>query len=357
MLKADIFKNLRDFSLNVNINVAKGRTLVLIGENGAGKSTFLNILSGLIAPDTGEITLNDRIIFSSESKISVSSEERNTGHLFQSYALFPHMSVYENIAFGLTCKKIPKEKINELVSEQMEAMHISDFADVNVKNLSGGQKQRVALARALVLKPDILLLDEPLAAVDVRMQSEMRRELRQRIKAAKIPCVIVTHTLTDALELGDDVAIIERGRIIQSGKPEDVFKKPKSGFVARFTGMENIFRGIAENNNIHKAAETEIRIGEVILHTITEEKGEVIVGIRAEEIILSKEPLDSTARNMLKGKVSEINWNGALSRVIVDTGIPITVAVTQNSMERLNLQTGQEIYVIFKAPAVHVFPA
>lgn len=355
MLSVKIKKKLRDFTLDAELSINKGETLVLIGENGAGKSTLLNIISGLVMPDEGKIMLEGNIVFSSSEDISITAEERNAGHLFQSYALFPHMSVFDNIAFGLKCIKMQKERINELVNNQMAAMHISDLSSVNVKSLSGGQRQRVALARALVLKPKILLLDEPLAAVDVRMQAEMRHELRQRIKAADIPCLIVTHTLTDALELGDNVAIIENGKIIQSGRPEEVFKKPKSGFAARFTGMENIFRGTAGKTK--SGNETELKIKNVVLHTISDIEGDVIAGIRAEEILFSKEPLDSTARNILKGKVHEIHWNGALSRVVVDTGILITGAVTQKSMERLNLKKGDEIFVIFKASAVHVFPA
>ncbi|MBP2134153.1 molybdopterin-binding protein [Methanomicrobium sp. W14] len=355
MLSVDVNMKLRDFRLDVSFSVSDGETLVLIGENGAGKSTILNIISGLLTPESGKIALGDDIYYSSEKKIFVPPDERSTGHLFQSYALFPHLSVFDNIAFGLRLKNVPKNEIEMLVNEQMETMMISEYSPVNVRNLSGGQRQRVALARALVLKPGILLLDEPLAAVDVRMQAEMRRELHHRIKAEHIPCIVVTHTLSDAIELGDKVAILEKGKIIQMGKPEEVFKKPASGFVAQFTGMENIFRGYAERTG--PSEDTEIHVGDVVLHAITDITGDVIAGIRAEEILFSTGPVKSSARNILKGTVSEIHWNGPLSRVIVDAGIQFTGVMTHKSIEDLNLHTGQEIYVIFKAPAINVFPS
>jgi len=353
MLFVNVRKKLRDFCLDVSLSVSGGETLVLIGENGAGKSTLLNLISGLTEPDEGEIKLGEKILYSGSKNLSVRSEERKTGHLFQSYALFPHLSVFDNVAFGLRCRGLSKEETEKPVTEQLEAMQISELSSVNVKSLSGGQRQRVALARSLILKPEILLLDEPLSAVDVRMQAEMRCELRQRIRDTDIPCIIVTHTLTDALELGDRVAIIEKGRIIQDGRPEEVFKNPVSYFVARFTGMENMFRGRTEC----AGDEVRIDIGPVKLYAATELAGDVIAGIRAEEIILSKEPIKTTARNILKGRVYDIQWNGIFSRVVVDTGVMISAIVTRKSMEELNLYTGQELYVVFKVSAVHTFPA
>jgi molybdate transport system ATP-binding protein len=243
MLSIDAVKTLRDFSLEVSLTIREGETLVLIGENGAGKSTVLNLISGLLSPDRGEITLAGRKLFSDRFRINIPTEERKIGHLFQSYALFPHLSVFENIAFGLRCRRLQKAEIADIVAGQLAALHLADLADVNVGRLSGGQRQRVALARSLVLEPDLLLLDEPLAAVDVRAQGAMRRELRDRIRQAGIPCVIVTHTLKDALDLGDRVCLLEAGKVILEGTPEEVLQSRENAFIASFACDYQHFTG------------------------------------------------------------------------------------------------------------------
>ena len=238
MLSVHAARHLRDFTLDVTLSVRPGEILVLIGENGAGKSTVLNLVSGILTPDTGEITLGGRTLFSSEQRIDLPTERRKIGHLFQSYALFPHMTVAENVAFGLSCRKTPKRKIADVVAEQLQSMHLSDLADVNVGRLSGGQRQRVALARALVLKPELLLLDEPLAAVDMRVKETMRKELHDQIRNAGIPCVVVTHSLQDVLELADRTCFIEEGRVAAAGTPDEVLGMRNNEFIASFAGLE-----------------------------------------------------------------------------------------------------------------------
>jgi ABC-type sulfate/molybdate transport systems ATPase subunit len=236
MLEFRAVRKLRDFVLDLALSVLPGETLVLIGENGAGKSTVLNLISGILTPDEGEITLGDKILFSSEERINLPPETRNIGHLFQSYALFPHMTVAENVAFGLRCRKLPEPEIKRAVAEQLETINLSELADVNVGRLSGGQRQRVALARALVLDPDLLLLDEPLAAVDMRSQAAMRRELRERIQKTGIPCIVVTHSLRDAVELGDRLGLMEDGHLVAGGRPEVVLRMRENRFIASFVG-------------------------------------------------------------------------------------------------------------------------
>mgnify|MGYP000849564012 FL=1 len=235
MLSLHAVRQLRDFALDVTLSVGRGETLVLIGENGAGKSTVLNLISGILTPDRGEITLGERTLFSDEKGIDVPAEDRNIGHLFQSYALFPHMTVAENVAFGLRCRRGPKPEIARSVTEQLAAMRLADLANVNVGRLSGGQRQRVALARALVLEPELLLLDEPLAAVDMRAKGAMRKELREQIRDAGIPCIVVTHTLRDVLELADRICLLDEGRVAADGAPEEVLGMRENGFIASFT--------------------------------------------------------------------------------------------------------------------------
>ncbi|MDD2472669.1 MAG: ABC transporter ATP-binding protein [Methanoculleus sp.] len=236
MLSLHVIRQLRDFPLDVALSVRSGETLVLIGENGSGKSTVLNLVSGILTPDAGEITLGDRALFSDGQRIDIPAENRNIGHLFQSYALFPHMTVFENVAFGLRCRKVPKPEIARSVAEHLRAMNLSDLSGVNVGRLSGGQRQRVALARALILDPELLLLDEPLAAVDMRARGAMRTELRDQIRDAGIPCIVVTHALRDVLELADRLCLLEEGKVLADGTPEEVLGMKENGFIATFTG-------------------------------------------------------------------------------------------------------------------------
>lgn len=222
MLDLDVKKRLRDFSLEVSLSVAEREILMLVGDNGCGKTTLLNLISGLITPDAGRITLCERSLFDSSLKIDVSPEGRNIGYVFQSYALFPHMSVYENVAFGLRTRRISHREIDLLVRDHLEAAGLWEIRKARAANISGGQKQRVALARALIIEPDLLLLDEPLSALDVRMQSAMRRELRERIHACDVPSIIVTHDLRDVACIGDRACLLEKGRVAFSGAADEV---------------------------------------------------------------------------------------------------------------------------------------
>ncbi|MBP1928306.1 ABC-type sulfate/molybdate transport systems ATPase subunit [Methanolinea mesophila] len=234
MLSVGVKKELRDFTLDVSLSVREGETLILIGENGAGKSTVLSLVSGLLSPDRGVITLGDRVLFSAPGRINVPPERRNIGHLFQSYALFPHLSVFENVAFGLRCRNLGKQEIVRKVGEFLEGMDLASLSGEPAGRLSGGQRQRVALARALVLEPDLLLLDEPLAALDVKSRVSMRKELKESIAAAGIPAVIVSHHFEDALALGDQVCLMEQGRITARGSPRDLMTVKNNAFISSF---------------------------------------------------------------------------------------------------------------------------
>lgn len=233
MFHLDVTKQLRDYMLDVSLTVNDRETLVIIGENGAGKSTVLNMTAGLLHPDTGRISLAERGLFDAGNRICLPPEERGVGYVLQNYALFPHMSVTENVAYGLISRRVSKHEAEERALRMLERMKITNFADVFPDALSGGQRQRVALARALVTEPDLLLLDEPLAALDVRTKTTMRKELRECIRAAGIPAIIVTHALKDALELGDRIAVIEEGRIVAEGTPDEILTGG-NGFVSHF---------------------------------------------------------------------------------------------------------------------------
>jgi len=222
MLEIDVRKRLRDFSLAVQIDVPKGEILMLVGDNGCGKTTTLNLIAGISSPDWGRIALNGKTLFNSEIRADAAPEERNIGYVFQSYALFPHMSVYDNVAFGLRARGLSAAEIELMVRDRLDEAGLWEIRKAKASSISGGQKQRVALARALIIEPELLLLDEPLAALDVRRQEAMRRELKERLHACRVPSIIVTHDLRDVSCIGDRACLLERGKIVLCGRPEEV---------------------------------------------------------------------------------------------------------------------------------------
>ena len=222
MFDATIQKRLRDFSLDVTIHAGPGEVVVLMGENGAGKSTALNSISGLVPPDTGSIRIDGTVLFDSGTGVDVPVENRRIGYVFQNSAVFPHLSVWDNIAFGLCARHKPPLFIQEHVRYWLNAMNIEDLADVKAGNLSGGQKQRVALARALATEPAMLMLDEPFTALDaenIRLVIDLTRTF---VTEMKIPCLVVTHRVIDCREVGDRVCVICQGKSAWEGKPEDL---------------------------------------------------------------------------------------------------------------------------------------
>lgn len=221
MFDAIIHKKLRDFSLDLAIHAGPGEVVVLMGENGAGKSSALNIISGLISPDAGSIRLDGSVLFDSGTGVDVPVENRRIGYVFQNSAVFPHLSVRDNIAFGLRARHKPPDFIKEHVGHWLKVMNIEDLADVRAGNLSGGQKQRVALARALAIEPALLMLDEPFTALDaenIRLTKELTRKF---VTDMAIPCLVVTHRMSDSRDVGNRVYVISQGKKDWEGKPED----------------------------------------------------------------------------------------------------------------------------------------
>jgi ABC-type sulfate/molybdate transport systems ATPase subunit len=221
MLEAAIHKTLRDFSLDLTLRAGPGEVVVLMGENGAGKSTALNIISGLVSPDAGSIRLAGSELFNPGTKADVPAENRRIGYVLQNSAVFPHLSVKDNIAFGLRARHRPPVIIRERVSHWLEAMHLDDLAEVKAGNLSGGQKQRVALARALATGPALLMLDEPFTALDADSIRLVKELTRTYVTDMAIPCLVVTHRIADSRDIGDRVCVLCRGKKEWEGKPED----------------------------------------------------------------------------------------------------------------------------------------
>jgi molybdate transport system ATP-binding protein len=222
MLEATLTKELRDFTLDISIRVGDGCILALMGENGAGKSTTLNIISGLLAPDSGTIRLNGSVVFDAKEGTNVPVENRRIGYVFQKSAVFPHMTVRENIAFGLRAQACDAVTIRDRVFQWLENLDIRDLADVKAAQLSGGQKQRVALARALAIEPALLMLDEPFVGLDAESCSSVKDAIRRCTADRNIPCIMVTHRLLDAREIGDRACVICRGKITGNGAASDM---------------------------------------------------------------------------------------------------------------------------------------
>ena len=337
----NISKSFEGVSLkNLIFTINKGDYFVLLGVSGAGKSLLLEIIAGLVNPDSGNIFLDDKNI--TKEKI----QKRQIGLVFQDYAVFPHLSVKENIAYPLRSKRLNSSEIHKCVEHLAKEMNILHLLNRKPTTLSGGELQRVALARTLALEPKILLLDEPLASLDVQLRNELRGLLR-KINRNGQTIIHVTHDYEEAISLADKIAVIHNGTIIQTGNPKEVFQHPKSQFIANLTGIKNFHKAKLQSNN--KAVVSD-KIEVALLSDKTEGTGYIL--IRSEDIIISGKKLESTARNNFKGIVTDILPAKSGIEIIVDIGIRLSVLITKESSEKFNLCEGKNIWVSFKASAV-----
>lgn len=218
MFNCTVRKQLRDFTLDLSIEVAQGEVVAIMGENGAGKTTVLRMTAGLLTPDGGAVRIGDRTLFDSEARTDVPVEDRQIGYVFQNSAVFPHLTVRENVEFGLRARHFDRETITSRTDEWLDRLAIRDLADVRAGHLSGGQKQRVALARAMVTEPSLLMLDEPFTALDAKNQAAVREWIRLCASEQNIPCLLVTHDIRDAEAVADRICILEKGRLIREVK-------------------------------------------------------------------------------------------------------------------------------------------
>jgi molybdopterin-binding protein len=326
---------------NINLELVKGDYYVLLGKSGVGKTVLLEIIAGLINPDSGKIFLNKEDI--TEKKI----QKRKVGIVFQDYSIFPHLSVKQNIGYSLKGKNINKQEKDLLINTYAELTNVSHLLNRGTQNLSGGELQRVALARMLVTKPDCLLLDEPLASLDIQLKGDLRNLLR-KINKSGTTILHVTHDYEEAIALSNKVAVMHDGEIIQKGLTKEVFQKPANEFVANFTGIKNFF--IADfTENIAKINESlEIKVS----NQEHLDKGKII--IRGEEIILSKAKLESSATNNFKGEIKQIIPYLTNHEVIVDIGIELSVVISEESINTLQLKEGDTICVSFKSTAIKI---
>ena len=325
---------------------------VLFGESGAGKTTILRCLAGLDRPQAGSIRFRGEVWSDARTAAFVSPQARRVGFLFQEYALFPHLSVRRNIAYGLRGEGTAQRRTEEVAA----LLRIGDLLDRRPAELSGGQKQRVALARALAPAPRLLLLDEPLSALDGPTRAELRVELRRVLEEQRIPAVVVTHDRIEALALGDRIAVLAGGAVRQFGPVPEVFSAPVDAAVARIVGTENVAQAriLSRDDGLVTVA-----IGSARLIALDPGGGEdeAFACIRAEDVILEPAAAGETsARNELAGVVVAVAREGAMVRAVVECGFRLVALVTRHSAERLGLAPGKKVSALIKAPAVRLVP-
>jgi molybdate transport system ATP-binding protein len=325
---------------------------VLFGQTGSGKTTILRCLAGLERPAKGRIRCDDATWFDSSAGVCLPPQRRGMGYLVQSYALFPHLTVAGNIGFGLS--DLARAARAQRVAELLELVQLTGLDRRYPSQLSGGQQQRVALARALARRPRLLLLDEPLSALDLPTREQLRRELRRLLRELGISAILVTHDRVEAIALGDRVAVVVDGRVRQCGAVHDVFSRPGDWDVARVVGVDTVEPGHVLHSDGELAT---VAVGSAELTALAEgaPTGEVYVCIRAEDVILDVEWIPRTsARNQLSGVVTSMNSEGPLLRVGVDCGFPLTALVTKQARESLQLAEGSRVVAVLKAPSIHL---
>lgn len=289
---------------NINFYIRKNEFLTLLGPSGCGKTTTLRIIGGFERPTSGEL------IFEGKDIINVPPYERQINTVFQKYALFPHMNVFENVAFGLKIKKLPKDEIKNKVINMLKMVNLEGFENRSIESLSGGQQQRVAIARALVNEPKVLLLDEPLGALDLKLRKEMQLELKNMQKRVGITFIYVTHDQEEALTMSDTIVVMDKGEIQQIGTPVDIYNEPKNAFVARFIGESNIIDGTMHEDYVVEFA------GKVFdcVDSGFERDEEVQVVIRPEDLNIV-----DAKDGMIKGRVTSITFKGVHYEMLVES--------------------------------------
>ena len=319
---------------DLNLSIRDGEFVTLLGSSGCGKTTTLRIIAGFLEPDEGEV------FFDSKNMNGVPAHKREVNTIFQRYALFPHYNVFENVAYGLRVRRTPEAEIRERVHEMLTLVNLDGFAKRSVSKLSGGQQQRVAIARALVLKPKVLLLDEPLSALDLKLRKDMQNELRNIQKALGITFVFVTHDQEEALSMSDTVVVMNEGKVQQIGSPIDIYNEPQNAFVADFIGESNILDGVMKED--YKASFS----GKTFQCL---DKG--FAPGEAVDVVVRPEDVDivDPGKGMLKGTVTSVTFRGVHFEIIVDIGgFKWMIQTTDFHPE------GTEVGLIIEPDAIHV---
>lgn len=336
---------------DLELEPGDSRVLVLFGPSGSGKTTILRCLAGLDRPQEGFIRFGGEVWFDAATGVNCPPQARRLAYVAQDYGLFPHLTVEENVRFGMDAGR---PAAFTRVESILERVHLHGMAGRFPAELSGGERQRVALARALARDPALVLLDEPLAALDLPLRDPMRQELRQFLRSIDVPSVVVTHDRVDALTLGDRMAVLSGGYIRQVGSVPEVFSRPADVVVAASVGVENVVPGTVVETADGLAT---VRVGDASIRAAQADAapGPAFVCIRAEDVILERsQHHEVSARNRWTGRVLAVQPEGSVVRVTVDCGFVLTALITRPSQEELGVASGSSVAALVKATAVHL---
>lgn len=337
------------FSLDIGLDVADGEVVGLLGPNGSGKSTTLRCVAGLEAPQVGRVDIGGVTVEDTAAGIDLPPDQRRVGFVFQDYLLFPHMTVLDNVAFGLRSRGVPRRDADERARQWLDRLEVGDLAERRPVHISGGQAQRVALARALVTDPDLLLLDEPLAALDAGTRATVRSTLRAHLKETRGAVLLVTHDPIDAMVLADRVVVLEDGRVVQSGTPAEISSRPASAYVAHLVGV-NMLRGQAGNGTVTLDG------GGMISVADREISGPVFVAVRPEAVSVHRAHPEGSPRNVWPARVRSLEAQGNLVRAEMIGSPSLSVVVTPGAVADLGLHDGCEVWLSLKATDLDVYP-
>ena len=346
---------------NLNLEVEKQEILSLLGPNGCGKTTLLNILSGLTKQDEGNIYINDVLVSgrSGTKKVNLNPCERKIGYVFQTVSLFPHMRVEDNVAYGLKAFHLSRQEVKKRAKSLLAFVGLREYAKFYPSQLSGGQKQRTALARSLATEPQVLLLDEPVSAVDPQLRESFRLELKNYLQTLKITALYVTHNLSEAFIMSDRIAVMGNGRIEQIGNRTEIFDKPVSKYVAQFLGV-NAFKGTAvkAGSGVLEVEVNGVRL--LVCSTLNLVGKAVTVTVKPEDIMLStsKSPdvgFNGGVGNYIEGTITEMVQMRSTAQVTVDVGFLLKVRLALGLIRELGVNVGDRVYTYFNADSLNVF--
>ncbi len=348
------------FTLDVAAEVAPGFT-ILFGASGAGKTSLLDCVAGLTTPDEGRIAIGERVLFDSDSRANVSAAKRRMGYVFQTLALFPHLTVEQNVAYGLG--HVPHAERDQRITAILTAFRIAYLAKGSARKISGGESQRVALARTLVTDPEVLLLDEPLAALDAPTKAKIIDDLREWNRTHRVPILYVTHSREEVFALGERVLVLEAGRIVAEGTPHDVMAAPTRETVAQLAGFENVFDALVEAVHPERGTmtcrlETQENVPPVVLETPLVRGGvgsPLRVGIRAGDILLATSPpVGLSARNVIPGRIVGLEQRDVIVVAQVNCRVQMEVHLTLAARDSLQLVSGKEVWLVIKTHSCHL---
>jgi molybdate transport system ATP-binding protein len=348
-LEAKLRLTLGALDLDMELNVDEGEVVALLGPNGAGKTTLLRGLAGLVPLTSGYVKLDGRVLEDAASGKYVPTERRSIGVVFQDYLLFPHLSVLENVAFGMRSRGMRSNEASEKATQWLDRVGLSAYVQDKPDALSGGQRQRVALARALAPDPRLLLLDEPLAALDVTTRAEVRRDLKRHLTTFPGLRLVVTHDPLEAAMLADRLVVMENGRLVQTGTPAEVTERPRSQYVADLVGV-NLLRGQADHGSVRISDDS-------VIAAAAAESGDVFAVIHPRAVALHLRRPEGSPRNAWPGRVSGVELSGGRVRVRVEGDIPLVAEVTPAAISDMKVKEGGEVWVSFKSTDVGVYPA